>query len=162
MQIRGIGVVSIINACCFPQFRHYPESPVEVAKIIAERGLSEEAGNAEFSADIFSKLFARPETWQKTALYLDEKTPGMGEKFLQVLRDFYTLVKTKLAELAGTNPEAETYLNNVTELENEAARMLAELRKRKGNGAVKEDAVTQDVNMVTPEVAPQAPEVAPQ
>lgn len=113
----------------------------EVAEIVREFGITETEGNEEFSADIFGKLFARPETWQKMATQLDEQTPGMGEKFLQTLRDFYTLVKTKLADLVGTNPEAETFLDNVTELENEAARMLAELRRQNGNASQVENVV---------------------
>ena len=84
--------------------------------------------NSEFSADIFGELFARPETWQRTAEYLDDKTPGMGEKFLQTLKDFYELVKAKLSGIA--TPEAETFVNNINDLQNEAARMLADLQKR--------------------------------
>lgn len=113
----------------------------EVSEIAREFGITEAEGNVEFSADMFGKLFARPETWQKMAAQLDERTPGMGEKFLQTLRDFYSLVKTKLSGLVGTNPEAETFLNNVTELENEAARMLAELRRRNGNSTQVENVV---------------------
>ncbi len=90
-------------------------------------------GKKEFSSDVFGKLFARPETWQKMAEKLDAKTPGMGEKFLQTLRDFYTLVKNTLFKMAS--PEAETFLNNVDELQNEAARMLAELRKKKASAS---------------------------
>lgn len=98
-------------------------------------------GNREFSSDVFGKLFARPETWQKMAEKLDAKTPGMGEKFLQTLRDFYSLVKEKLENLVGINPEAETFLNNVNELQNEAARMLAELRRRNGTASQTENVV---------------------
>lgn len=103
----------------------------EVAEIAREFGITEAEGNVEFSADIFGKLFARPETWQKVSEKLDEKTPGMGEKFLQTLRDFYVLVKNTLEKYVGKNPEAETFLNNVNELQEEASRMLAELQKRK-------------------------------
>lgn len=113
----------------------------EIAEIINSFKISDQEGNQEFSADMFGKLVARPETWQKMATYLDEKTPGMGEKFLQTLRDFYALVKTKLADMVGTNPEAETYLTNVTELQDEAARILAELRRRNGNSNQVENVV---------------------
>lgn len=113
----------------------------EVLEIARELGVTEEAGNKEFSADMFGKLFARPDTWQKMSEYLDEKTPGMGEKFLQTLRDFYSLVKQKLEKLVGINPEAETFLSNVNDLQNEAARMLAELRRRNGTSNQVENVV---------------------
>jgi hypothetical protein len=113
----------------------------EIAEIINSFSISDQEGNQEFSADMFGKLVARPETWQKMATYLDEKTPGMGEKFLQTLRDFYGLVKNKLEELVGVNPEAEAFLNNVNELQDEAARMLAELRRRNGTASQTENVV---------------------
>jgi RNA polymerase sigma factor (sigma-70 family) len=105
----------------------------EIAEMMAAFNITEKEGNEEFSSDMFGKLIARPETWQKMATMLDEKTPGMGEKFLQTLRDFYALVKNKLENLVGANPEAEHYLKNVAELQDEAARILAELRRRNGN-----------------------------
>jgi hypothetical protein len=103
-----------------------------------------ESGNAgdinETSADIFGQIFARPETWQKTANQLEMKTPGMGEKFLQVLRDFIALVKTKLAKLKQ-DPRAEQMLNNFNQVEAEAVRMLTELRRRNGNSTQIENVV---------------------
>ena len=113
----------------------------EIAEMMSSFGITEVEGNKEFSADMFGKLFARPETWQKMATKLDEKTPGMGEKFLQTLRDFYALVKNKLENLVGANPEAEQYLDNVNELQEEAARMLAEVRRRNGNSSQVENVV---------------------
>ena len=108
--------------------------PSEIAQMFK---YSAEKGNNEFSADMFGKLFARPETWSTTAASLESKTPGMGEKFLKTVQEFLAMIK---ARLVGT-PEAETYLNNVTELEAEVGKILGELRRRNGNSSQVENVI---------------------
>lgn len=95
----------------------------------------------EFSADMFGSLFARPETWQPISAELEAQQKGMGEKFLQVLKDFIDLVKSKIEQRVGIVPEAEDYLNNVNDMQKEVTKILAEVRRRNGNATQEENVI---------------------
>lgn len=103
-------------------------------KLVKDWGLTEDIKQKEFSAEVFGKIFVRPETWRSYAENLERQTPGLGEKFVKVLQQFIQAIKKRLSglgELAEQSPEAEVLFNNVSELEAEAGRILAEVRMRK-------------------------------
>lgn len=113
-------------------------------KLAKDWGLSEDIKQKEFSAEVFGKIFVRPETWRSYAENLERQTPGLGEKFIKVLQQFIQAIKKRLSglgELAEQSPEAEVLFNNVSELEAEAGRILAEVRRRNGNASQVENVV---------------------
>jgi hypothetical protein len=95
----------------------------------------------EFGAVAFGKIFTRPDTWKYYAEALENNTPGMGERFLHTIQEFIKAVKNRLAGMVKESPEAETFFNNVQELEKEAGRMIAELRRQNGNSNQVENVV---------------------
>lgn len=113
-------------------------------KLVKDWNLTEDIKQKEFSAEVFGKIFVRPETWRSYAENLERQTPGLGEKFIKVLQQFIQAIKKRLAglgELAEQSPEAEVLFNNVSELEAEAGRILAEVRRRNGNASQVENVV---------------------
>lgn len=85
----------------------------------------------EISSDIFGQIFARPDTWSKVAVKLEEKTPGIGQKFLQALQDFIKLIKDVIGKKFAQSPEAEQLVQHYEQLETEVVNILADLRRKK-------------------------------
>jgi hypothetical protein len=85
----------------------------------------------EISSDIFGQIFARPDTWDKVAVKLEEKTPGVGQKFLQALQDFIKLIKDVISKKFTQSPEAEQLVQHYEQLETEVVNILADLRQKK-------------------------------
>ena len=113
----------------------------------------------EYAGDIFGQIFAKPDTWGKVATKLNEKTPGMGEQFLQLLVDFVKLIKQKLKTYTAA-PEAQAMLKEYDKVEAQAVNMLAELRKNKLTAPEVTEEVKQESVSPAPEsIAPQAAEV---
>lgn len=103
----------------------------EFQQFLQDLGYKPEEGTVDFNAEMFGRILSRPGTWQKTAIALEEKSSGMGTKFLQLLKRFLNLFKQRLGSLLSADPSLESMFKDVTALENEASRMLAELHKRK-------------------------------
>lgn len=95
-------------------------------------GEKNRAGNMdEISSDIFGQIFARPDTWNKVAVKLEEKTPGIGQKFLQALQDFIKLIKDVIGKKFEQSPEVEQMVQHYEQLETEVVNILADLRRKK-------------------------------
>ena len=107
----------------------------------------------EYAGDIFGQIFAKPDTWGKVATKLNEKTPGMGEQFLQLLVDFVKIIKQKLKNYTAA-PEAESMLKEYDKVEAQAVNMLAELRKNK----LTAPEVTEEVKPESQSAMPLAPQ----
>lgn len=132
------------------------------AKFMKEHNLGNGQLKEEFSADMFGSLFARPETWQPISAELEAQQKGMGEKFLQVLKDFIELVKSKIEQRVGIVPEAEDYLNNVNDMQKEVTRILAEVRRRNGNATQEENVIGAKGNTKVESIPVSAINVDPQ
>lgn len=103
----------------------------EFQQFLQDLGYDQEKGTVDFNAEMFGRMLSRPDTWQKTAVALEEKSSGMGAKFLQLLKRFLSLFKQRLGNMFAEDPSVESMFKEVSALENEASRILVELHKRK-------------------------------
>lgn len=95
----------------------------------------------EFGAEVFGRILERPDTMKYYAEALEKQSPGMGEKFIRIFRDFVAAIKKRLAGMYAVSPDMEQLFNNVTAMEQEAGNVLAQLRRRNGNSTQVENVV---------------------
>ena len=103
--------------------------------------LSDDKSPKEFGAEVFGRILERPNTMKYYAEALEKQSPGMGEKFIRIFRDFVAAIKKRLAGMYSADPDMERLFNNVTAMEQEAGKVLAELRRRNGNSTQVENVV---------------------
>ena len=96
-------------------------------------------GEIEFSADTFGKMWTDPEFWRDVANRAEKLNAGMGQRMLDALQEFIKIVRAKLKNI-GT-PEAKELFDNMGELRSEAARIMAEIKRRNGTSTEAENVV---------------------
>lgn len=110
----------------------------ELEKLYSEAGRPNSGFN-ELSADAFGQFWTDPEFWREVATRAEKMDAGMGQKFLDTLQEFIKIVKAKLKKI-GT-PEAKQLFDNMNELRDEAADILAEIKRQNGTSTEEENVV---------------------
>lgn len=96
-------------------------------------------GFDELSADTFGEFWTDKDFWQDVASRAEKMDAGMGQKFIEALQEFIKIVTAKLKKI-GT-PEAKQLFDNMNELREEAANILAEIKRQNGTSTEEENVV---------------------
>jgi len=115
------------------------EAVAAAEKKYEEAGQGKGNGLVEIGADEFGRMWQDPDFWQDVAARAEKMEAGLGQKFMDALQEFLTMIRKELKKI-GT-PEAKQLFDNLGELREEAVKITAEIKRQAGTSTEEENVV---------------------